>query len=73
MGSAIVDDIKWVDANYEDLHRKFAGKYIVVKNGKVVIVADDFSTADRRAKEVLKPGTEYVIERIEHGDLYAYF
>ncbi len=71
MSSSLAEDIQWVDKNYADLHRKYAGKYIVVKNNKVIIVADDFETADARAKEMLG-SAEYTVERIEIGGLFAY-
>lgn len=70
--SDVFADIKWIDENYEMLQEKYPGKYIVVKNSTVIVVADDFDTATRRAKEVLGDTIKFTVERIETGDLFAY-
>ena len=65
----VFDDITWVDKNYEELQTKYPNKYIVVKNQKVVVVADDFDTADKRASQILGSNVDYTVERIEIGDM----
>ena len=72
MPSSIVEDAQWVDENYKELHEKYQGKYIVAKGGRVIVVADEFAVAHRRASEILGKETKFVVERIERGDLFAY-
>ena len=70
--SSVQDDIEWVNKNIEQLQEKYPNKYIVVKNEKVIVVADDFDTADKRATDLLGENIEFIVERIEVGDLFAY-
>ncbi len=70
--STVQDDIEWVNKNIELLQEKYPNKYIVVKNEKVIVVADDFDTADKRATDLLGENIEFIVERIEIGDLFAY-
>jgi len=70
--SSIQDDIEWVNKNIELLQEKYPNKYIVVKNEKVIVVADDYDTADKRATDLLGENIEFIVERIEIGDLFAY-
>jgi len=66
------EDIKWVDDHYPDLHEKYPGKYIVVKNGKVIVAAETHEKAFERANEILGENIEFIVERIEEGGLFAY-
>lgn len=70
--STIRADVDWVNKNIEVLQEQYPNKYIVVKNEKVIVVADDFDTADKRATELLGKHIEFIVERIEIGDLFAY-
>ena len=70
--STVQEDIEWVNNNIELLQEKYPNKYIVVKNEKVIVVADDYDTADKRATEILGNDNEFIVERIEIGDLFAY-
>ena len=70
--SLVSEDIRWVNAHYEELQEKYPGKYIVVKNQKVIVVAETHEKADNRVKELLGEWVEYTIEPIEFGDLFAY-
>ena len=68
----VIDDIRWVDENYIDLQKKYPNKYIVVKNREVKVAADTFNTAYERAIQILGAETNFTVERIEIGDLFAY-
>ncbi|MHA1168354.1 MAG: hypothetical protein ACTSRU_11070 [Candidatus Hodarchaeales archaeon] len=70
--SSIQEDIHWVDKNYPILHQKYPGKYIVVKNAKVIVVAETHALAVTRAREILGTEVEFTVERIEEGGLFVY-
>lgn len=66
-----VEDMQWVDAHYEELQQKYPGKFIVVRNGKVIAVGDNYREAEQRALEKLGPDAEIIVERIEICELFA--
>lgn len=67
-----VPDMQWVDTHYEELQRKYPGKFIVVRDGRVIAVGDNYREAEQRALEKLGPDVEIMVERIEIGELFAY-
>ena len=70
--TAVIADIRWVDQNYIELQRMYPKKYIVAKDQRVIVVAETFRAAYRRAKDLLGEDADFTVERIEIGDLFAY-
>ena len=62
--------IEWVDAHFDELQEKFAGKYIAIVNSQIISVGDSFEEVSRKAKRITKE--EILIDFIDRGDLHAY-
>lgn len=71
--SEVIADIQWINKNYLSLQEKYPNKYIVVKNGSIIVVADDYDTAYDRALLKIGDKHKFTVERIEVGDLFAYY
>ena len=62
----------WVTEHYLALQEKYAGKYIVVHNNKVVAVGETSEEAVHKARLLLGEDEQLLIEFIESGDIYAF-
>ncbi|MHA2298807.1 MAG: DUF5678 domain-containing protein [Candidatus Hodarchaeales archaeon] len=43
---------KWIEKNYVELQKKYAGKYIAIQGKKVISTGDTVEEAYRKAKQV---------------------
>ncbi|MHA1649501.1 MAG: DUF5678 domain-containing protein [Candidatus Helarchaeota archaeon] len=69
---ALVKMIQWLHANYKDLQEKYAGKYVAIYKEEIIAVGDSYDEVNSKARLLIPNQTEYLIEFIERGDLYAY-
>ena len=69
---ALVKMIQWLHANYKDLQEKYAGKYVAIYEEEIIAVGDSYDEVNSKARLLIPNQTEYLIEFIERGDLYAY-
>ncbi len=57
-------DMKWFQAHYEALKRKYKGQYVAVKGGKVIDHDEDADQLLRRLKQRYGDTSSMVIEPI---------
>lgn len=69
-----MDDFAWLTDHSQEIHEKYAGKWIAVSNGRIVGIGDTAVEAAKRADEECHEG-DYILEKVEHDldVIYACF
>lgn len=57
-------DFAWLTKHSQEIHEKYAGKWIAVLDGEVIGVGATAIEAARKA-ETEHPGADYIIEAVE--------
>ena len=68
---AINDSLLWLEENFPNLQKKYAGKYIAVQNKEIIAVGNTYPETYRKAK-LVSPEKEFTIDFIDRGDLHAF-
>ena len=45
-------DLEWIEKNYKEIYKKYKGKWIAVKNEKIVACNKDFEKLWEKLKEI---------------------
>lgn len=64
-------EAEWFFEKYNSFKDEYRGKYVVVKNKKIVAVADDFGTIQEKVKKLGLDITSSFIKYIPEKDIVA--
>ncbi len=64
----------WINEHYEELMAEYAGRWVLIKENKVIFADKRFEIVYKKAKSLGLLPEECVIRRIDSGDaaLYAF-
>ena len=63
---------QWVNENYNDLVKNYAGHWVLIKENEVVFADKNFEIVYLKAQELELSVDECVIRRIDSGDAVFY-
>ncbi len=67
MYEGLKQDYQYFSDNFKDLYKQYPGKYLVIKDCRVLNAYDDFDTAYKKTLETEELGT-FIIQECKEND-----
>ncbi len=63
---------QWISQHYNELIEEYAGRWVLIKNNKIVFADRQFEIVYNKSKELCTSSKDCVIRRIDSGDAVLY-